>query len=94
MSPLLTLPAVPSPAHPCPSGLRGTGPQVGGSLGCQRNGSHVWAWGQQWGRPDLDLSRDLATLSHPLLWTRLLVMPGMQMKYRRPVKFKFQINNG
>lgn len=38
---------------------------------------------------------DLSTLNAPaLLWTCVLVMPGMWMKYRRPFKFKFQVNNG
>ena len=38
---------------------------------------------------------DLSTLNAPaLLWTCLLVMPGMWMKHRRPFKFKFQVNNG
>ena len=38
---------------------------------------------------------DLSTLnSSARLWTCLLIMPEMWMKYRRLFKFKFQINNG
>lgn len=39
-------------------------------------------------------THDLSTLnSSARLWTCLLIMPEMWMKYRRLFKFKFQVNN-
>lgn len=47
------------------------------------------------GRGANQTTHDLSTLnSSARLWTCLLVMPGMWMKYRHLFKLKFQVNNG